>query len=310
MNPRNLLWLLLPLVACSTPEPVDHPAASELIVCGDQHVIILDADQSTTEENVVVWRWHPDSSAVLPAEYKDRYLATIDDAKPMAQNEQIIVSSSSGGVVVIERATHEVVAYTTLGNAHSIEALPNDRMVVAGSTNPQGNRVAVFDRVPDAQPLFSDSLYSGHGVVWDEGRQLLYALGYDELRAYELVDWYSDQPALRQKNRWTIPGAGGHDLVQPPYDSSTLILSEHHSVWSFDKKTGTFTEYAPLTGMDNVKGIALDVHGPESLAFIKAETSWWSNRVYLGDTTRYLTIDSIRLYKTRWMYGDARHVRD
>lgn len=198
MNPRNLLWLLLPVAACSTPESVDLPTISELIVCGDQHVIILDADQSTAEENVVIWRWHPDSSDILPAAYKDQYLATIDDAKPVMAGSQIIISSSSGGVVLVERSTGEVLAYTTVGNAHSVEVLPNNRMVVAASTNPKGNRVAVFDRVPDAKPLFHDSLYSGHGVVWDDQRQLLYALGYAELRAYELVDWTTDQPALRQ----------------------------------------------------------------------------------------------------------------
>ncbi len=294
---RNTILLLLLLAVACTPEKTTN----ELLILGDKHLIILDADRSTAEENVVVWRWHPDSSAVLPAAYKDRYLATIDDAKPIANGRQIIVSSSSGGVVVIERATGEVVAYTTVGNAHSIEALPNNRMVVVGSTNPEGNRVAVFDRVPDAQPLFSDSLFSGHGIVWDAERELLYALGYDELRAYELLDWDSDQPALRQKHTWTIPGEGGHDLIQPAYDPDQLMLTEHHSVWTFDKNTGTFTEFEPLAGFENVKGITFQPSGPESLAFIKAEESWWAHRVYLGDTTRFISVDSIRLYKTRYI---------
>ena len=80
----------------------------------------------------------------------------------------------------------------------------------------------------------------------DENRNLLYALGYDNLRAYDLIGTETE-PKLKEKHRWKIPGEkGGHDLVEDPTNDDLLLLSEHHSVWTFDKKSGQFREYEPF----------------------------------------------------------------
>jgi hypothetical protein len=200
----------------------------------------------------------------------------------------------------VDRATKNVLFYARVGNAHSAEWLPNDRIVVAGSTNSEGNRLAIFDAHQSETPLFRDSLYSGHGVIWDAERQLLYALGYDELRAYNLQDWLSDAPKLQRVHTWTIPGESGHDLMYLPNDNDQLLLTEHESVWLFDKINGTFQPYAPLEGQQDVKGVSLHDE-TNRLAYIQAETSWWSTHVYLDNPKRMFAFPGIRLYKTRWV---------
>jgi len=97
------------------------------------------------------------------------------------------------------------------GEKHSVELLPGNRVVVAGSTAEGGNCLALYDLNRSNQVVFKDSLYSGHGVVWDEYRELLWALGYDELRAYSLIDLDSATPILRLEESYKIPGVSGHD---------------------------------------------------------------------------------------------------
>jgi hypothetical protein len=71
-----------------------------------------------------------------------------------------------------------------------------------------------YGRMPTWQS-FMDSLYSGHGVTWNESQDLLYALSYDQLRAYSLKNWDSKNPGLSLVSEWTLPETGGHDLFAP-----------------------------------------------------------------------------------------------
>ena len=64
--------------------------------------------------------------------------------------------------------------------SHSADMLPGNRIVVANSTNPRGNSIEIYDISRSNECIWRDSLYSGHGVVWSEKYQSLFALGYDE----------------------------------------------------------------------------------------------------------------------------------
>lgn len=275
-------------------------STEHLMVCGDTQVIIFDIAQSKDTIPHIIWQWKADEAVDLPELYRTQYFRTIDECKSVNNGSQILITSSSSGVALIDKSTKKVLFYAQVGNAHSVELLPNDRIVVAGSTNAKGNRLELFEINQSETPLFRDSLYSGHGAVWDDQKQLLYALGFDELRAYQLENWASDRPSLKRVSTWKIPGEGGHDLVSMPNAPNKLILSEHHSVWLFDKTTEKFEPFPPLANREDIKGISLH---PKSgrLAYIQAETSWWSNRVYLTNPDQWFSFPTIRLYKTRWM---------
>ncbi len=289
-----IIFLLIPLGCLSQTD------SYQLMVCGDNQVIIFDPKQSQDTVPFVTWRWKASEAFDLPGIYRLTYLRSLDDCKPVDEGRKILVSSSSNGVALIDRATKETIFYANVGNAHSIEWLPGDRIVVAGSTNEKGNRLEVYDSKESETPLFQDSLYSAHGVVWDTNRKLLYALGYDVLRAYQLKEWDTDYPKLVQVHSWTIPGFSGHDLVAIPQQPDKLLLTEHESVWIFDKKTEKFSPFEPLEGREDVKAVSFH---PESsqVAYIQAEISWWSHHVYLLDGNRYFSFPGVDLYKVRWI---------
>lgn len=275
-------------------------SADQLVVCGDTQVLIIEVSESKDTSPQVVWQWNAEEALDLPELYRTTYFKTIDECKPVENGDRILITASSGGVALIEKSNKQVVFYARVGNAHSAELLPNNRIVVAGSTNAAGNRLELFDVNTPEKPLFQDSLYSGHGVLWDQENRLLYALGYKELRAYRLSNWTGNAPSLERQSSWTIPGAGGHDLVAFPNDHVKLLLSEHGSVWLFDKSKEVFEPFAPLEDREDVKGISLhEVTG--RLAFVQAETSWWSHRVYLTEPDQWFSFPDIRLYKVRWM---------
>ena len=69
-------------------------------------------------------------------------------------------------------------------------------------------KLMLFDINTSEKVIFSDSLYSAHGVVWDSNRNSLFALGYDVLREYKI----ENKIKLYLVEEWRIPGISGHDL--------------------------------------------------------------------------------------------------
>src|SRR5690606_23662635 len=112
---------------------------------------------------------------------------------------KMMVSSSSGAVAILDISTRKVLFSAEVPNAHSIEILPGNRLAAAASTHDRGNKLMIFD-LQTKNLLFEDSLYSGHGVVWDHQRDGLYALGYDVLRFY--TD--GDDGRMNMEKEWTI----------------------------------------------------------------------------------------------------------
>ena len=293
---NTILLFLWPLMACCQ-------SSNELIVCGDNQALILDVAQSKDTIPQVIWHWKANEAADLPDEYRTRYFQSVDECKPVSNGTQLLLTSSSGGVALIDRASKKTLFYALVGNAHSAELLPKNRIAVMASTHVQGNRIVLFNINKPETPIFYDSIYSGHGVVWDQQNQLLYALGYDELRAYQLNNWTSTSPSLKRQNSWKIPGSSGHDLSPWPKDHDKLVLTEHGSVWLFDKPTGKFESFEPLKGREDVKAVSLH-HSTNRIAFIQAEISWWSHRIYLMNPDQWFSFPEIKLYKTRWVPGN------
>jgi hypothetical protein len=282
----------------STVEPLCN--LNELVVCGNDKIVIIDVAKSTSDQPKIIWEWQPQHSKKLPEIYKTKYFKKNDECKPINCGKEIMITSSRGGVAIINRKTKEVSFYTYLPQAHSIECLPNNRIILAASIHKEGNYLAVYDRGKlNAPVLFQDSLYSGHGVVWDGNRQLLYALGFLELRAYRLENWNTKYPSLELVNNWYIKGESGHDLIQSPFNKEELILSEKGGVWVFNKNEETFLPFEQLQHTSHVKGISFS--SQNKLAYIKAEESWWSHRIYFDNSNQFINLPNINLYKARWM---------
>ncbi len=228
--------VLLVMSACNF-EKDQRP--SELLVCGQQEVSILQFDSRADTSFQKVWSWRA-SDFIDSSDYLHQIFYATDECKSVNGGKQILITASwRGGAALIDRQTKEILFYALLPNAHSAELLPGNRIVVAVSTAEGGNCLALYDIDKSNQALFRDSLYSGHGVIWDAERELLWALGYDDLRAYRLEKWESPTPSLRLVEDYKIPGISGHDLQDVP-GAENLLITEEGSVWLFNVRQNYF----------------------------------------------------------------------
>src|SRR5688572_13974256 len=143
------------------------PRESELIVCGWDEVFILALGDGASPTHRKVWSWRAADSPEIPAAMHTLFRTT-DDCKPVDGGRRILISSSAGGIALVDRETRRASFSTRVTNAHSIEMLPGGRIAVAASVakDGTGDRVVVFD-ASTGKELATDALRSGHGVVWD-----------------------------------------------------------------------------------------------------------------------------------------------
>ena len=189
-------------------------------------------------------------------------------------------------------------------HAHSLELLPRGRIVVASSVHAEGNRLVLFDLARSDQPIWDTPLVSAHGVVWDEGRQLLWALGLKELQTYELRDWESDKPRLAIKDTYPLPDGDGHDL-QPVPNSSDLIVTTGPRVYLFDRDKHEFRLHPELGPKAIVKSVSVHPVTGQT-AFIQAsQKAWWSDTLGLLAPADTVQLPGERLYKARWLPHQA-----
>ncbi len=175
-------------------------------------------------------------------------------------------------------------------NPHSVELLPSGNLVIASST---GNTLrlfstsAVLNGKMGKANLYTDyTLTDAHGVLWDPEREVLWALGSHELKAYRiggsgLRETLEEIPEmiypLPEGKYW------GHDLSPDYTDTRYLYITVGACVLRFDKETGSFSEefpHAEVLNRANVKGFS---NNPAGCFFASGETGgagttwvdWW-----------------------------------
>lgn len=285
-----IILLSLWVGACS---PINRQCVA---VCGGKQVSIIDMERSNGKNVREVWQWNiTEPIEGLPEEYA-QWLNPLDECKFVDGNKKLLITSSHSAVVLLDIKSKRCYFYARVPMAHSAELLPNERIAVALSTHKKGNSLEIYDIDTPEKVIWRDSLYSGHGVVWNDKRKSLYALGYDVLREYKLKDWESDTPSLEEVNSWAIPVKSGHDLIAT--DETRLLVSGHEGVYWFDTQSGKFSPFEPLKSTKNVKSVN---YNPKNnrLIFTKAEESWWTHNVYQQSPDKVITIDDWRIYKVR-----------
>jgi Family of unknown function (DUF6528) len=290
------LTLLLPVLL--TVSSWTARADDELILCGWDEVFALKVGNTNNISTNKVWSWRARDCPNLPKELRDAF-GTTDECKPVENGEKILITSSGGGVALVERASGRVSFATFVGNAHSAEMLSRGRMVVAASTHARGNRLAVFDLAQPAESVCMVELPAAHGVVWDEKRQTLWALGHDELNGYRLANWAGAQPRLHLDSSYPLPDPSGHDL-QPAPHSDFLVLTTGSHVYVFDRERRAFFPHMVWGNKAGVKCVS--IHPRTRLtALIQADDRhWWSDTVQWLDFESALKLPGQRLYKARW----------
>lgn len=267
-----------------------------IVVCGDDRVLIVDAQRSDSAHNEVLWAWTmEDTKAQFPPEYAARF-RSMDDCKPADKNRLLLVTSSSDASMVIDVAKKKCLFYAHTPMAHSIELLPRHRVVVALSTRDTGNSLEVYSMKHPEERLFRDSLYSGHGVYWCRKRKNLYAIGGDELRVYRLVKWRTKHPGLSLAKTFALPVGGAHDLT--PLGGDSLLVSCTKGIYVFNMNCECIDRYEPLRAFSNVKSVNIDA-ASSRMVYTKAEESWWTHHVYFRNPEKTLCFPDLHLYKVR-----------
>lgn len=269
----------------------------ELIVCGWDEVYVLNVPAQGKPEKM--WNWKAAERQELPEAYRSKFRTT-DECKPVTGN-RILITASSDGIALVDRASGKAQFWAACGNTHSAEVLPGNRIAVACSVRPSnGNRLALFDASVPERELFSTELYSGHGVVWDEQRKTLWALSGKDLRAYALVDWESAKPRLSLTASYPLPTFGGHELTAVD-GSAALVVSTEHGVYHFDRDRKTFTLHPTLGKLEHVKSVSIQP-GTGKTVYVQADSpEWWSNKIRFLESGRVIELDKERIYKVRWM---------
>lgn len=298
---RNLLnasisfFLVLSCLAQITP----YAQGNELILCGWDEVFILRSNPSEGISTNKVWSWKASQSTDLPEHLRDKFRST-DECKPVDGGQKILVTSSGGGVALLERATGKALFYAFIGNAHSAEILPGSRVVVAGSRHEQGNCLAVFNLDEPEKVIYSEPLDSGHGVFWDEELQVLWALGFDELKALRLKDWETPEPGLELLHDYRLPSESGHDLVPVP-NSDELLITTNKNVFLFDKERRTFRLHPELGDLPVVKGVSIHPLTGQTVYTQAKGENWWTDSIRTLHPEGELQLPGERLYKARWI---------
>jgi hypothetical protein len=227
---------------------------------------------------------------------------TTDECKPIDGGQKVLITSSGGGVAVVEREKSRVTFYGRAANAHSADFLPGNRIAVAASRDPRGrgDRLVIFDLARSDQPLWSEELPSGHGAVWDAQRQTLWALADEDIRAYRLRDWETPEPKLERVLAISLPEGGGHDLY-PVSGTAHLTVTTTNHCWLFDRDTRTFVLHPMLAEFRHVKSISIHPV-TRQLVYVQAEgENWWAERLRFLNPEWSLYTRGEHHYKARWM---------
>ena len=291
LHVRNIVTALVGLfvlVSCGKRDWGDR-----IVVCGDSDIYIVDTKCSTEDSLAVTWSWNV-NEADIPQEIKSR-CRSFDDCKPVDGGRKLLLTSSSGATLLMDIVSRKCEFYAITPMAHSADMLPGGMIAVANSVTPLGNSLELYSRERNEDCLWRDSLYFGHGVVWSEKMKSLYALGYDELRRYTPAG-----DSLVLEKTFAVPGTGCHELS--PVGDDVLLCSTHNNVYLFDLESCEWTEFDQLASQKGIKSANYD---PESgrLIYTRAETSWWTNHVYILErdgSLRTLTFSpDYHLYKVR-----------
>ncbi|WP_367874572.1 DUF6528 family protein [Luteolibacter sp. Populi] len=286
-----ILRLLVPLLLVST-----VLSAERVVVCGGAEVYQIDP---AAEQAAKLWSWRAKDCEGLPEGMKGAF-ATTDDCKPLEGGKKLLVSASSGGCVLLEMPAGKALWWARVKNAHSIEGLPGGLIAVAASTGKEGNKVLLFDSAVPEKVVAEIPLHSAHGLVWDEPRKILWALGFEELLACELKA--EESPALEVKARYPLPDKDGHDLRAVP-GAADLVLSTHGHVWRFDREKKEFRKDPELGDRKLVKCVEPNAAG--RLLVIKAsEEHWWAEEIGFLNPAGKVSLKGEMVYKARWWVGE------
>jgi hypothetical protein len=267
-----------------------------LICCGAGEVFILPHSQLNADNPAPIWSWRATDSPTIPVDAR-KWFGSTDECKPL--KESILITSSGGGVALVQRRDKKCLFHAYARNAHSACILPNNRIAVAASYG--GDEVQIYDlddTSRPAQPIARLPLHGAHGVVWDAQRTRLWALGDNVLLRISIPD-AAGKGKLRIDQSWKLPSQGGHDL-SPINDGEHLFVTTNKHVYRFSRMDGTFVPDTELGDRPKVKSVTQHPTTGEIVFHQGTPDHFWSETIRFVGERKSVQLPNRRLYKVRW----------
>ena len=299
--------MVLPAGGKFSTAKVAEGESTELVVCGDNHVFVINADLAKeTYKEGILWSLDVKTLATglgLAASRCDH----LDDCKFVDNGTKLLLTSSYGWCALLDYPTGNMLFHTTqVPNAHSAEYIPGGYVAVAtsvGSTDLHNN-VQLYSIDKSEQILAKADLYSGHGLVWDYSRNVLYGAGGDVVKVFDIT--LGEKPAITLKKTIKAPKNGIHDLMR--VDNSTLTVAGDHA-YLFNVDTEMFTEMALFSGSSSIKSLNYNGETGElwytDATIPEGSESWSSQKIRYStnkdgsSADRIIKVPDMDMYKVR-----------
>ena len=269
------------------------------ILCSNQatrDVLVMDVDGDWSKPESILWKWNPEGDPNIPADRLKRF-NHIDETKVVNGGKQILVTSSTGGMALVDVATKQSV-FTGYpgGSTHSADLLPDGTIITASST---GNFLMVFTRKDGektAHKTFKLTFADAHGVVWDKLLGLVWAVGKEAVICCRYnFDYENPQLTIVESFPLKPNPYWGHDLIL--LEKERKLLMTGRNMLEFDTMTG---QYKLFLKRKSVKSISIHPETGEQLVQIPKE-NYWNDTVKLLNGDRKWTLPgNAKIYKARW----------
>ncbi|MFG2501446.1 DUF6528 family protein [Streptomyces sp. NPDC048441] len=288
-----------------------------------QQILVLDPRRRVwdpeADPSVVRWAFspmrhsgyedlQPDVSWVYPSESKVRRTGG---------RTYVLTTASFGFVAVVDYPSGRRYWGTAIGpgddlfNPHSAEILPDGNVAVACSTGALV-RLYAASQGPHAARFAEVELKGAHGLHWDGAREVLWAIGDDELVTYA-VGGTRARPSLTRRSSVGLPVGtpgktpGGHDLFPVAgRRGRRLWVTTNASVFQYDIGGRAFVQ--DFAGVEeiarkSVKAIGDDPRTGQVLTTVPEsglEETWWTTRVSVDRPRGEYELVGGGIYKARW----------
>ena len=301
------------LRARATPPAKPGGTAKGLVIGGDQgrhRIFVLDAAKKTWTVASAAWNWAPTAANGFGDVAHAWSLPSDVRVRKAGKKTYVLTADSKGFLGAIEYPSGRRLWATDAGapsNPHATELLPDGNIAAAAS---DGGWVRVYaasqGRAVSAHTEFR--LKGGHGVLWDPGRKVLWAIGDDDLVGLK-VGGTAARPTLKLASRSTLPSAGGHDLAPVYGDRDRLWITTHHGVYQYVKSTKRFTKsYRAAKSIDLPIVKAVGNHPTTGQVVLTrpqdgCATTWCTDTAeFFGSASQKATrtLPDAQFYKVRW----------
>ncbi|WP_367042825.1 DUF6528 family protein [Streptomyces sp. Je 1-332] len=287
-----------------------------------QQILVLDPRRRVWdpehEPSVVRWAFSPtryEGYEDLRPEYSWVYPSESKVRRHKGRT-YVLTTASFGFVAVVDYPSGRRYWGTAIGagddlfNPHSAEILPDGNVAVACSTGALV-RLYAASQGPDASRYAEAELKGAHGLHWDGAREVLWAIGDDELVTYK-VGGTRARPTLRRRSSVGLPVGtpgktpGGHDLFPVAGRRGRLWVTTNASVFQYDIGGRAFVQ--DFAGADeisrkSVKGVGNDPRTGQVISTVPEsglEETWWTTRVSVHRPRGEYELVGGGIYKARW----------